>query len=472
MPARAFKNDLSVLQVVSEIAPLSQTGGLGTVTAQLCRALAAAGTKVTVVSPRYGSVDPARFSLARRLTKLQVPLGPLTYAVELYEGTLPGSNVRVYLLDHPLYSSRQGLYGEGGQDYPDNADRFALLARAAVEVAREVAGIPDVFHAHDWMAGLLPLYVEEGLPEPLPAVVYTVHDPAQKGLVGREAMPRLGLAPALFTPEALEFYGQVSLLKAGVVYADRVLVPSPAYARQICAPPQGRGLEGLFGWQREKLVGVLHGFDHWDPSRDRQLSETFSAEDASGKGACKAAAQEAFGLPVRPDAMLVATAALDAARLSEVVAALGELPVQLAVLGSEAALEVPERVAVRPSGDEATLRRLLAGADVWLDAGVEPAGVMALGAMRYGAVPVGPPTGALEDVLVDYDPRTATGTGFRASADGAGLGHGVVRAALLWRTEGRFERLRRNVMGQPLGWARCAARTLEVYRDALRGARG
>ena len=465
-------NDLSVFQVVSEIAPISQSGGLGTVTAQLSRALVTAGARVTVVSPRYGSVDPARFSLARRLKKLQVPLGPLTYAVELYEGTLPGSSVRVYLLDHPLYSSRQGIYGEKDGDYPDNADRFALLARAAVEVAREVAGIPDVFHAHDWMAGLLPLYVEEALPEPLPAVVYTVHDPGPKGLAPRDAMPRLGLSAALFTPDALEFYGQVSMLKAGVVYADRVLAPSPSYARQLCVPPHGKGLEGLFGWQREKLVGVLHGFDHWDPSRDRQLPETFSADDASGKGACKAAAQEAFGLPVRPDAMLVATGALDAARLGDVVAALGELPVQLAVLGDEGEVAVPDRVAVRPPGDEVALRRLLAGADVWLDAGVEPAAVVALGAMRYGAVPVGPVAGALEDVLIDYDPRTATGTGFRAGPDGAGLGHGLVRAALLWRTEGHFERLRRTVMRQSLGWARCAAQTLEVYRDALRSARG
>lgn len=472
MPGMKAMNDLSVLQVVSEIAPLSQTGGLGTVTAQLSRALATAGAKVTVVSPRYGSTDPSRFSLARRLKKLQVPLGPMTYAVELYEGTLPGTSVRVYLLDHPLYSARQGIYGEDGVDYPDNADRFALLARAAVEVAREVAGIPDVFHAHDWMAGLLPLYVEEALPEPLPAVVHTVHDPGAKGLAPREAMPRLGLPPALFTPEALEFYGQVSLLKAGVVYADRVIVPSPSYARQVCTPPHGKGLEGLFGWQREKLVGVLHGFDHWDPSRDRQLPETFSVEDASGKGACKAAVQEAFGLPVRPDAMLVATGAISAAQVRDVVAAIGELPVQLAVLGNETELAVPERVAVRPVGDEVALRRVMAGADVWLDPGVEPAAVVALGAMRYGAVPVGPATGALEDVLVDYDVRTATGTGFRAASDGPGLGHGVVRAALLWRAEGRFEHLRRNVMRQALGWARCASQTLEVYRDALRSARG
>lgn len=472
------ESPVSVVIVTAEAAPLTGASPLGEAVAALARALGPAGVRATVIAPRYGSVDLARWALARRLVELEVPLGATTHHVGLHEGRLPGSTVQAYLLEHPWFGERPGVYGEGGRDYPDNVERFALLSRAALALVEALALRPTVIHAHDWPAGLVPVFVAEGALREAPATVFTLHDPSAQGLAPAETLVKLGLRRELLSPEYLEFYGRMSALKGGVVFADRVTTVSPRYAELLCGPAHGHGLEGLFAFVRHKLIGILHGGDAegWDSVRDRHLPETFAAGDPAGKGGCKEALQAELGLPLRPEAPLVAAVGDElAAQLLEAADALGALDLQAVVIApGEAARalaeKLPRAVAVRAEASEALLHRVVAAADLWLAPPERSAG-STLVAMRYGAVPVARADGAVDDVVVDYDRPTATGTGFVFAGAGADdLAGALHRAAAVFRAEGRFRKLQHTVMTQDFTWKQSATRYLDVYREAVRSA--
>src|SRR5262249_9531642 len=214
IPPRLGPVSHSVLHVCAEVNPFAKTGGLAAVCSGLPRALARARLPLPRVMPRYRAVDPARHSLARRLTPLEVPLGAGRESVTLYEGRLPGGLVTVYLLDHPLYD-RAGLYGEGGTDYPDNGRRFALLCRGALELAHHLDQWPKIVHGHDWQGSAALAYAKTGAVagRPIPATVLTIHNLAFQGLAPKEAAAELGLGADLLTPETGELFDQLSLLK-------------------------------------------------------------------------------------------------------------------------------------------------------------------------------------------------------------------------------------------------------------------
>jgi starch synthase len=244
---------MNILHVASEVAPFAKTGGLADVASALPRAQArlggARGDRVAVVLPRYRA-DPEHFGLARRLARVAVTVGGRAIEVGLLEGRLPGGGgrVEVWLIDHPLFD-RPGIYGEGGADYPDNAFRFALLSRAALEVARAVGFRPDVVHAHDWQSSPALLYAKRGA-APGARTVLTVHNIAFLGQFPLALADELGFGDDLSHPDGVEFYGSLSFLKAGMVFADWITTVSPTYAREIQTPELGCGLDGLLRARR------------------------------------------------------------------------------------------------------------------------------------------------------------------------------------------------------------------------------
>ncbi|HZS39709.1 MAG TPA: glycogen synthase GlgA [Polyangia bacterium] len=474
---------MKILHVASEVAPFSKTGGLADVLGALPGALAKLGLDVTVVTPRYGSIDPDRFALARWLSPLPVALGADTVEVGVYEGRPPGgAKVRLLLIDHAPSFARRGLYGDPQTgDYPDNARRFALLGRAALGLCAQLGWKPDVVHGHDWQCGTLLLDATSS--SLAPRKVFTVHNLAYQGLFPQSVIDELALPRDGFHPEGYEFYGQVSLLKAGLASADRITTVSPRYAEEIQTPEQGFGLDGFLRARADRLTGILNGVDYdvWNPERDPHLPARYSAERLDGKRACKAALQREFGLPVKPETPLFGSISrlTDQKGFDLVAAALPqllELDLQFVALGTgDAAIQAalldlqkrhPKKVAVKIAYDERLAHRIEAGADVFvMPSKFEPCGLNQLYSLRYGTPPIVRATGGLDDSIVDYEPRSQTGTGFKfVPYTAQALLDAWRRALLAYREAPRdFARLQHRAMAQDFSWDASARRYAELY---------
>jgi starch synthase len=475
---------MRILHVASEVAPYSKTGGLADVLGALPRALADLGHEVAVVTPRYRSIDPERFGLARRLRGLAAPLGADTVGVGIYEGQSPSTpRVRVYLVDHPPSFDRDGIYGDARGDFGDNARRFALLGSAALALSAELAGWPDIVHGHDWQAGPAILYAKRSWGAlPPPKTVFTIHNLAFQGLFPAPVIDELGLPRESYNPDGYEFWGQASFLKAGLTQADLLTTVSPTYAKEIQTPEQGVGMDGVLRARHGALHGILNGADYeiWDPAKDVHLAQSYSTESLAGKQLCKAALQRELGLPLRPDVPLCGSIS----RLTdqkgfdlvlEVLPSLLEGDMQYVVLGTgdpsferglkELAIRHPKKLAVRIGYDEALAHRIEGGADLYImPSRFEPCGLNQLYSLRYGTPPLVRATGGLDDTIVDFDARSGSGTGFKFLPYEAGaLAESWRRALTAWRNGDSFAALQRRCMTQDFSWSRSARHYSRLY---------
>jgi starch synthase len=470
---------MEILFVASEVAPWSKTGGLGDVSGALPRALASRGHRVAVVTPRYGAIDPRAAGFTRKDAALRVrgeaiavwvkPAGPTWYLVE----------------SERLFGSRRGLYAEGGRDYPDNAERFSFLSRAALALPGAMRLRPRVVHANDWQTGLVPyLLRHEHADDPALAgarSVFTIHNLAYQGTFPSALVPHLGLPWDVFSPHAMEFYDRLSFMKAALTFADALTTVSPTYAREILTPEGGAGLDAVLRHRRADLHGILNGIDveEWNPAADPHLPAHYSAKALGGKARCKAALQRELGLPVRPDVPLVGIVSrlVEQKGLDLVAAALADLlarEVQLAVLGSgdrdleeafaRAARERRERMSVRIGFDEGLAHRIEAGADAFLmPSRFEPCGLNQMYSLRYGTVPVVRAVGGLEDTVEDYDGWNR-GTGFKfREYSPAALLLAVRRALDAWRDRRAWRGIVARGMAQDFSWDRSARSYEELY---------
>ncbi len=476
---------MEIVHVSPEVVPFHKVGGLADVAGALPKALRALGHKVTVFSLRYGSVDTADNALARRLTKVKIPLGDEVVAADIHEARLP-SGVEVVLLGGPRVSDRPGIYGEDGGSYDDNHLRFALLARGVVEWIKLQPRLPDVLHLHDWTTALVPLFLREAAKtDPrLAAVktVFTLHNIAHQGIFPKESLAALGLPASLGALNALEFYGDVSWLKAAILHADAFVTVSPTYAREVLTPLEGRKLDGALRAHHPKLQGILNGLDPtvWNPATDPALAAHFDAAHPAARIRCKTALQRRCGLPVRPEAAVFGMVArfdtqkgidlvLDAASqflrhdLQLVVQGSGDPSLMDRMKALAAAM--PDRVAYNPGHDEPHAHRIFAGSDFFLvPSRFEPCGLTQLYAMRYGSVPVVRATGGLRDTVVNLDDSLATGTGFTFDDDTPEALFGAIgRALTAWHKGPDFARVVQRVMRQDFSWNRSAKRYDALY---------
>jgi starch synthase len=471
---------MEILFVSSEVAPFSKTGGLGDVAGALPAALAARGHAVSVVTPRYGSIDPARHGLHALHRAVRVR----GEATTVWQARGPAS---VYLVEHEhLFGSRRAPYGEGGRDYPDNAERFAYLARAALALPAALGLRPRVVHLNDWQTGLAAWMLRREHSEDRALAgarsLFTIHNLAYQGVFPKSVLPVLGLPWDVFRYEAMEFHDQLNFMKAGLVFSDALTTVSPTYAREILDPEAGQGLDPLLRHRAGDLTGILNGIDvaAWDPERDPHLPAPYSAAALAGKAACKAALQLELGLPRRGEVPVVGMVSrlVDQKGFDLVVSALDEIlarDVQLAVLGTgepayedafrRAARERPERIAARIGFDEGLAHRIEAGADVFLmPSRFEPCGLNQMYSLRYGTVPVVRAVGGLEDTVEDYDGwRRGTGFKFREYAPHALL-VALRRALDVYRDARAWGGLVERGMAEDNSWARSAERYEALYR--------
>jgi starch synthase len=473
---------MQILFVASEVAPFSKTGGLGDVAGALPTALAARGHSVHVVTPRYGSIEPGAHGLRRLESTVRARGEP----AGLWEARL--GRARVYLVEHDRYfGGRSGIYNEHGRDYLDNAQRFAFLSRAALDVPRALHFEPDVVHLNDWQTALGAWMLRHEHRERWvhrARTVYTIHNLAYQGVFSKDVLPAIGLPWEFFRYEALEFYDQLNFMKAGIVFSDAITTVSPSYAREILTPEHGWALDSLLRHRAGDLYGILNGIDEeWNPSVDRYLAAQYDAHALDGKRLGKAALQREMGLPVREDIPILASVGRLAdqkgiALLAAILPDLMRLDLQLVLLGSGrheyeelfrgAAREHPERLAVRIGFDEGLAHRIEAGADAFvMPSRFEPCGLNQMYSLRYGTIPIVRAVGGLDDTVEDYDGyRSGTGFKFRDYNPGALLT--VIRRALdIHRDERAWRGLQLRGMAEDHSWAKSAERYEELFARLL-----
>ena len=480
---------MRVLQVCSELFPLLKTGGLADVCAALPTALATHGCEVRVLLPAFPAI---RAGIAD-----STPLAPafaLPDGVQLLHGTL-ADNTRVYLIDAPMYAHGANPYiGADGLPHADSHRRFALLGRVAAQLAEglDPGWQPAVVHSHDWHAALAPVYLQAAAMRHrrrLAGSVFTIHNLAFQGVFPMVVEPELGLPAEFFGMRRLEFYGQVSFMKGGLVHADRLTTVSPTYAREIQTEEQGCGLDGVLRERAGDLSGILNGVDPkvWSPATDAGIAALYSATSMGGKAACRTALQAEFGLAPQQEAPLfgIVSRLTDQKGFNLVLAGLDELlgrGAQLVVLGSgDPALEAelraaaaahPAQVAVRFGYDEALAHRIVAGADViGVPSRFEPCGLTQLYGLRYGTLPLVRRVGGLADSVVDCaleNLADGSATGFVFERFDVGDYRAAVRrACVLHARPDEWRRVQATAMAQNFDWDAAAARYAALYRSVI-----
>lgn len=477
-----------ILYATSEMYPLVKTGGLADVSFALPAALAAEGQDVRVILPAYTGV-------AEKLSDLR-PIADIEGFVlpengVLLEGRLEAAGLTVWLVDIPhLFQRSGGPYcDEHGEDYPDNCQRFACFSRVVMEIALghiDVSWQAEIVHCNDWQTALVPAYMSfhQG-----PPVLFTIHNLAYQGIFPADQFSQLVLPDDWFTSDKLEFHGNVSLLKAGVIFSDWVTTVSARYAQEILTPEFGFGFDGLLRHNQYKLSGILNGVDlsTWDPLSDAFIAQHYDAASLPQKNKNKLALQTRLGLPEDKAAPLfgivsrfVYQKGID--QVVETIEALADRKIQWAILGRgdrslEQALinlseKLEDKVALVLDYDEQLAHQIVSGADFFvMPSRYEPCGLNQMYAMRYGALPVVTRVGGLADTVVEYQPgdtEPAVATGFVIDhCEAVALTEAVRQAAKVFRSKKIYRKLQSNGMACDFGWQSSSRQYLEMYEKLL-----
>jgi len=476
---------VNILLISPEVAPFAKSGGLADVAGALPQALNRLGHDVRIVLPGYRGIA-GRFPLEETGVVVEATVGGRLQRAAVRR-TLLGE-VPVYCLDHPGYFDRDGLYGTPDGDYPDNAERFGFFCRAALELPRSLGWRPDVLHCNDWQSGLVPALLRTAYrDDPFYAAtgsLLTIHNLGYQGLFSYDALAPLGLDPGLFSVEALEYWGRFSLLKGGVVFADRVNTVSETYCLETLTPEYGFGFDGILRARGAAYSGILNGLDgrQWNPAADAALPTLYGAADLAGKKDCKRALQRELGLAEEPDVPLVAMVTrLDTQKGLDMVEGawegILERGLQFVLLGTGeekhmrffAGLQghLPRQISINLAFDDAFSRRIYAGSDLFLmPSRYEPCGLGQLIALRYGSIPVVRRTGGLADTIVDPAIAPDASNGFTfGEPTPLSLLVALDRTLELYRQPQRWQAMVRRGMEQDFSWNRSAQHYLVLYRQ-------
>ncbi len=477
---------INVLAVASEIFPLIKTGGLGDVTGALPPALDAAGANTTTMVPGYPAVLDAMPDAVAVQRFADLFGGPAT----VLRGT--AASLDLLVVDAPHLYARAGnpYLAADGREWPDNAVRFAGLGAAAAAVGAGI--VPnlafDIVHAHDWQAAMAVVYLHFHA-GPRPGTVMTVHNLAFQGRYPASLFGRLGLPASAFALDGLEYHGDVSFLKGGLSYADRITTVSPTYARALAGPEHGRGLAGRLRPRAGGLSGILNGIDDmiWNPATDTLIPARYGRGRLSRRPDNKAALQRHMGLDQGPEALLVGvvsrlTSQKGLDMLVDQIDFMVAAGMQLAVLGSgdpdlEQAFVAAAEWHLGSVGcvigyDEALAHLIEAGSDALLvPSRFEPCGLTQLYALRYGAIPVVSRVGGLADSVIDANEAAlvaGVATGIKiwpTTTDG--LQAALQRRLALWRDRPVWDRVQRNGMAADVSWRGSASRYVALFEALL-----
>ncbi|MDR1663904.1 MAG: glycogen synthase [Clostridiales bacterium] len=479
------KDKIKVLFVASEVAPFSKTGGLGDVAGSLPSALRARDADARVVFPKYKTIKPETIEKIEFVTEFTVHLSWRSQPARVYSVPDPNDGAPAYLIENDFYFGRDGLYG-----YGDDFERFAFFSKAAVEMLSHINFKANILHFNDWQTGLGCTYLRDiykgftfysGMKS-----LFTIHNLHYQGVFNREVLWSVGLDDGYYTGGTLEFYKNVSFLKAGVVHSDAVLTVSQTYAEEIQTPKFGYGMDGLL-WKRGlegRLLGIGNGIDTKanDPATDKRIYVNYDKTSLKKKRENKYRLQEQLGLPVGDMPMIsMVTRLVDQKGIDIIDVAQRELfskDIQFVMIGTgEGRYErmfwnyaswYPQKVRANICFDDTLATRIYAASDLFLmPSKYEPGGLGQLFAMCYGSVPIVRQTGGLADTVRHFNPATGQGNGFVfKDYDASGLMWAVNEALTLYGTD-KWETVITNGMSEDFSWNKSAGEYLQLYEKIL-----
>jgi starch synthase len=469
--------------VAAEIGPHAKVGGLADVVGALPQALKNAGADPSIIVPGYKvlldnlAVEPFAEDQA-------IMLGPAREQFRVLRAHTTGG-VPLYLIDHPGFFGRDGIYGDEHGDYPDNFQRFIFFGRAAAATAAVLH--PDILHAHDWHAAAASIAIraDAALRSQFAATssFFTIHNLAFQGLCERDLFPLLGIDQSWFSITGLEFYGRVNLVKGAIMLADAVSTVSPAYAFEIAHSPElGFGLDGVLRAKGDRFIGILNGadYDEWNPATDRLISTRYSPARPNGKKACLYDLREEMELPHRrlTPVITMITRLTAQKGIDLLAAALGRLvalDVQIVMLGSgepqlerffKSAVErYPDNFRFILDFDNALAHRMQAGSNMFMmPSRFEPCGLTQMYALKYGNAPIVRATGGLRDTVSEFDPGSSRGNGFVFEQfEPDALVAAAARAVDTFRKPPLWRQLMDNCFNADFSWSHAAREYLDWF---------
>lgn len=487
---------MNILIATSEIVPFAKTGGLADVGNALPKALEQIGHQPIVFLPAYRSVFETGTEFEDQQVSIEIPIGSRLITGRVLKGLLPGSNVPVYLIAQNELYDREGLYGHSGQDYEDNCARFVFFGRAVLEAIRQLQIEVDVIHCNDWQTGLIPAIVQlEQRPIGVhrdTAVLMTIHNLAYQGNFWDQDMKLTGIDWSHFNWREMEFFGKLSLLKSGIVYADALSTVSPTYAREIQEEELGCGLHDVLKHRSDVLSGIINGVDYgiWSPEADPSLVTSYDLSNwKSEKPKCKAHLQQVMNLPEKPDVPVVGIIG----RLAEqkgwdliielMRTSLQDNLVQWVILGTgdphfenelrQMAEQCPDQVSARLEFSNDLAHQIEAGSDMFLmPSRYEPCGLNQLYSLKYGTVPVVRETGGLQDTVRNADEHAVAegiANGFTFKDYSTVAIHDALSRAIITYLEHRevWDRIVETGMNQDWSWTGSAHKYIELYQSIL-----
>lgn len=479
---------MRILIVCPEANPFARSGALAEVIYGLSKALSQNGHRVTVVLPLYRQVKESGNKVTSVGKSLAIPLSFKALTAEIYSAQIT-PELNFYFIGQDSFYDRDGLYGTPFGDYQDNAERFIFFSRAVPELLNALELEFDLCNCHEWQTGLVPvyfrtLYQNSPFCKDLPTV-YTVHNVGYQGIFWHYDMALTGLGWEYFTPSLLEFYGKINLEKGGLISADIITTVSRQYRKEILTPDFGFGLEGVFQDRDEDLYGILNGVDYenWDPAHDKHITAPYDAKNLAGKKACKLDLIKHFGLKISLEKPLLGMTTrlnerkgldlvqtimprLVEANIGFVLQGTGEERYQYTF--SELKNQFPGQVGVEIGYTPELAHKIIAGSDIFLmPSRYEPCGLDQLYCLRYGTIPVVRAVGGLEETIVEYDPASGRGTGFKFKRfDPDEFWAAITRALSLYGNPTAWEQVREQAMRQEFGWPEAAASYIEIYQKA------
>jgi starch synthase len=481
---------MQIVFAASEAVPFAKSGGLADVVGALPREIAKLGHEVSVYLPLYAAVRPHLDKEPNyAIRSVTVPFPHENRFAGIVNGGLH-DGVKFYFVDCPEFFDRQGLYGNNGDSYGDNAERFGLFCRAVLE-ATKIFGVPDVFHLHDWQTAMIPVLLHTVYSaDPVlkkSATVLTIHNAGYQGWFPPSTIDQLLLPWNLFTYDKLEHYNTFDFLKGGVVYSDALTTVSRKYAEEILGPEAGNGLDGALRQRAADLHGILNGVDYteWDPATDGNLAAHYDPLNLSGKRECRKDLLHAFGLDVPEETPVIGICSRFASQkgfdlLEQISGRLAERDLAVVALGTgepyyekffrDFAFANAGRFTVQIRYDDAMAHKIEAGADIFLmPSRFEPCGLNQIYSLKYGTVPVVRATGGLDDTVDEWNAAAATGTGFKFGPyEAQALLDAIDRALTAFGDKQQWTQLMQNGMAQDFSWEKPAQQYAEVYEEAAR----
>jgi starch synthase len=481
---------LKILFVSPEVQPFAKTGGLGDISRALPLALKNMDHDVRVIMPKYQRVQLEKDDIQLvQDSSLTIPIGHEAINGDVYKGKLD-NKLTIHFIRCDKYFDRDNLYSENGLEYQDNPERFIFFSRAVLEACKKLNFQPDIIHCNDWQTGLICAYLESIYKHDeffnKTASIFSIHNLGFQGNYSPETLSTAHLPQELYSMHGLEFYGALSFLKAGLVYANALTTVSKTYCREILNPKNGFQMEGVLRSRKKDLYGIINGanYEEWDPEKDEKIAMKFSPKDMRGKSACKNDLTNITGIKVdgtQPVVCMV-TRLSSQKGMDLVMQGLNEIldsGSALIILGSgdsiyeeffsNQSIAWPDKLYCHIGFDENLAHKIIAGSDILLmPSEYEPCGLTQMHAMKYGTVPVVRSIGGLRDTVKTFDPKTQIGTGFKfLPMEVKYLINSFRKAESIFKKPDLWHKLVENCMAENFDWSKSALEYTRIYNKAL-----